>query len=87
MEKLVYLLFDEVNASGLALRTALIEKAAPALRSAGAREIRVNVDAEHVADGKPIRKSVPVRYQNASDAPVAQCAPLEPSRHAASCQM
>jgi hypothetical protein len=59
MEKLVYLIFHELELPGSELRTALLEKAAPALRAAGAREIAVNVHDEAVADGTPIRRSDP----------------------------
>ncbi len=59
MEKLVYLGFQERELPGCELRTALIEKAAPALRAGGARDITVNVDDEAVADGSPIRRSDP----------------------------
>ena len=59
MEKLVYLLFDEAEASGAELRQALVEKTAPALREAGAREIVVHVQDEDVAAGTPMAKSDP----------------------------
>jgi len=59
MEKLVYLLFQEADASGEALRSGLLEKAAPGLRAAGAREITVSVNDEAVAAGTPIRRSDP----------------------------
>ena len=59
MEKLVYLGFQEQELPGCELRTALIEKAAPALRAGGARDITVNVDDEAVAGGSPIRRSDP----------------------------
>jgi hypothetical protein len=59
MEKLYYLMFDEAERPGGALRDALIEKAAPALRAAGARDITVNVQDEAVAAGKPLRRSDP----------------------------
>lgn len=59
MEKLVYLLFDEADASGSTLRSALLDKAAPALRAAGAREISVFVHDEDVAAGTPLWRSDP----------------------------
>jgi hypothetical protein len=61
MEKLVYLLNREKAVPGADLRMALVEKAAPALRQAGAHRITVAVDDEDVAqgDGIAIRKSVP----------------------------
>ena len=37
----------------------MIEKTAPALREAGARQIAVNVQDEDVAEGRPIRRSNP----------------------------
>lgn len=59
MEKLCYLLFVEPERSGAELRTALIEKAAPALRAAGARNLVVHVHDEPVAAGSPEWKSHP----------------------------
>jgi hypothetical protein len=59
MEKLVYLIFDEADASGAALREGLIGKAVPALRQAGARDVTVHVQDEHVAAGTPLRRSDP----------------------------
>jgi hypothetical protein len=59
MEKLYYLLLDEADRPGAELRDALIEKAAPALREAGARDITVNVHDNEVAAGQPVRKSDP----------------------------
>jgi len=59
MEKLCYLLFHEAELPGSALRQALIEKAAPALRAAGAREITLHVQDEEVAAGQPLRRSDP----------------------------
>jgi len=59
MEKLVYLLFDEGDRDGAGLREALREKAAPALRAAGATGITLHVQDEHVAAGTPLRKSDP----------------------------
>jgi len=59
MEKLVYLIFQEADLPGSELRAALLEKAAPALRAGGAREITVHVQDEEVADGTPMRRSDP----------------------------
>jgi len=59
MEKLCYLLFREADAPGSALRQVLVEKAVPALRAAGAREIALHVADEDVAAGTPLRKSDP----------------------------
>ena len=52
MEKLVYVISQEASVPGEDLRAALIEKAAPALRAAGASRISVNVNDEHVAAGE-----------------------------------
>jgi len=54
MEKLVYVLCDDSAVDSAALRAALIESAAPALRSAGAERISVNVHDEHVAAGQAV---------------------------------
>ena len=59
MEKLVYLLFQEADAPGAELRAALVDKAAPALRSAGATNLTVHVADEEVAAGTPLRRSDP----------------------------
>jgi hypothetical protein len=59
MEKVAYLLFHEAELPGAGLRAGLLEKAAPALRAAGAREIGVWVQDEDVAAGTPLRKSDP----------------------------
>ena len=76
MEKLVYLITRETDVPGADLRGALIEKAVPALREAGASGISVNVDDEGVADGSgvkirlsdpPIRAMVSFWMQNADD--------------------
>ena len=76
MEKLVYLLNADPQASGADLREGLIEKAAPALREAGASQISVNVNDEHVDEGKgvtisrsdpPMRAMVSFWMQNADD--------------------
>ena len=74
MEKLVYLIFQKADLAGPELRAALLGKAAPALREAGAREITVNVHDEEVADGTPMwRSDPPIRamvsfwMQNADD--------------------
>ena len=59
MEKLVYILYADPDARGSDLRSALVEKAAPAIRDAGGSEIRVNVNDEDVAAGTPIHKLDP----------------------------
>ena len=59
MEKLVYLLFESPDTEGAAIRAALTEAAAPALREAGAREITLDVHDEHTASGQPMRQSDP----------------------------
>ena len=59
MEKLCYLLFREADVPGSQLRQALVEKAVPALRAAGAREIALHVQDEAVAAGAPLRRSDP----------------------------
>jgi len=57
MEKLVYVISRDTDAAGGDLRNALIEKAAPALRAAGASQISVNVNDEDVAAGGGVRIS------------------------------
>jgi hypothetical protein len=59
MEKLCYLLFREDDVPGSQLREALVEKAVPALRAAGSREIALHVQDEAVAAGTPLRRSDP----------------------------
>jgi len=59
MEKLCYLLFREDDLPGSQLREALVAKAVPALRAAGAREITLHVADEAVAAGTPLRRSDP----------------------------
>jgi hypothetical protein len=61
LEKLVYLIHQSADIPGPDLRGALIEKAAPALREAGAMQISVSLDDEDVAQGSgvQIRKSDP----------------------------
>ena len=59
MEKLVYLVFQEADLPGAELRSALLEKAAPALRAAGAERIVIDVHDEATAAGTPIRRSDP----------------------------
>lgn len=64
MEKLCYLLFDEAERSGAALREALREKAVPVLRAEGASRITLHVQDEDVAAGRPLRRSdPPIRAQ------------------------
>ena len=59
MEKLVYLIFQEPDLEGAQLRQGLLEKAVPALRAAGARDLTVHVQDEAVAAGTPLRRSDP----------------------------
>ena len=59
MQKLFYLLFDAPEGDGDAVRDALIEKAVPAMRESGAREITVFASDHHVAGGTPIRQVDP----------------------------
>lgn len=59
MQKLFYLLRDGAEASGDALRRAILEKAVPAIRASGAREITVFAADGDVAAGKPIRQIDP----------------------------
>ena len=54
MEKLVYLLRRPAEDSGANLRAALIEKAVPSLRAAGASQISVCVNDEHVTDNNTV---------------------------------
>lgn len=54
MEKLVYVLSHDTAHPGADLRTGLLEKAAPALRAAGAERIAVNVNDEDVAAGAKV---------------------------------
>ena len=76
MEKLVYLLTREPDVPGADLRSALIEKTAPAMRQAGASRISVNVNDESVSAGQavtichsnpPIRAMVSFWMENADD--------------------
>ena len=59
MQKLFYLLFDSPEADGEALRDGLIEKAVPAMRESGAREITVFASDAEVSAGTPIRQTDP----------------------------
>lgn len=59
MEKLVYLIFHDADHDGDALRDALIEKAQPALREAGAAHLTLHVQDSAVAAGQAVRKSDP----------------------------
>jgi hypothetical protein len=59
MEKLIYVLCDAPERAGSDIRTSLIDGAALALRRAGAREIQINVQDEHVAAGAPMRQQNP----------------------------
>ncbi|MFP6638988.1 MAG: EthD domain-containing protein, partial [Myxococcota bacterium] len=57
MEKLVYLISREREASGEALRKSLMEGSIPLLRAAGAERISLNVEDEDVAAGHGVRIS------------------------------
>lgn len=59
MEKLIYLVFQEPELDGAELRSALIDKAVPAMREGGAQHITVHVQDEAIAAGQPLRKSDP----------------------------
>jgi len=62
LQKLFYLLFHDADASGDALRDALIEKAVPAMRESGARDVYVFANDAHVAAGTPIQPTeLPIR--------------------------
>lgn len=92
VEKLVYLLTKEGPAPGADLRAALVEKALPALRAAGASGIALNVNDEHVAQGEgvairrsdpPICAMVSFWLQSADDRAPCEAA-LAPLAHALS---
>lgn len=57
MEKLVYLIAKDRDASGDGLRKGLMEYAVPALRTAGAERISLNVEDEDVEAGQRVRIS------------------------------
>lgn len=59
MQKLFYLLRDAATADGDALRTAIIEKAVPAIRASGASGITVFAADRDVAAGRPVRQIDP----------------------------
>jgi hypothetical protein len=64
MEKLVYLLTHESGLPGADLRSGLFEKAVPALRAGGALQVSVNVEDEHVSQGRAVairRSDPPIR--------------------------
>lgn len=64
MEKLVYVIGHESGVDAGALRTGLIEQAAPKLRAAGASRISVNVHDEHVSAGQAVTiRNAPVPIQ------------------------
>ena len=74
MEKLVYLLFDDAERSGSALRGTLIDTVAPALREGGASFISVNIADEAAAGGMaihnvdpPVRAMVSFWMDNSDD--------------------
>jgi hypothetical protein len=83
MEKLVYLVHQSADQPGADLRGALIEKATPALRAAGATQISISVDDEDVAQGTgvlirhsdpPIRACVSFWMQSADDRALCEAA-------------
>ncbi len=59
MQKLFYLLRDSATADGDALRTAIVEKAVPAIRASGASGITVFAADRDVAAGRPVRQIDP----------------------------
>ncbi len=59
MQKLFYLLRDVASADGDALRTAIVEKAVPAIRASGASGITVFAADRDVAAGRPVRQIDP----------------------------
>ncbi len=59
MQKLFYLLFDDATADGDALRDILIERAVPAIRESGGRDVTVFAADSEVAAGSPIRQVDP----------------------------
>jgi hypothetical protein len=59
MQKLFYLLFDDVETPGSRLREALVSNAAPKIKASGASEVFVFVNDEDVAEGNCIRRSDP----------------------------
>lgn len=59
MQKLFYLLFDEVGSDAALLRKRIGDRIVPILRSAGGQEISLFVDDDDVAAGSPVRQSDP----------------------------
>jgi EthD domain len=59
MQKLFYLLRDSASADGDSLRTAIVEKAVPAIRASGASGITVFAADREVATGRPVRQIDP----------------------------
>ncbi len=59
MQKLFYLLFDDVDSDGSRLREALAGRVVPVLRESGAEEISSFVNDDAVAAGSPICQSDP----------------------------
>jgi EthD domain len=59
MQKLFYLLRDSASADGDSLRTAIVEKAVPAIRASGASGITVFAADRDVAAGRPVRQIDP----------------------------
>jgi hypothetical protein len=59
MQKLFYLLRDVATADGDALRGAILDRAVPAIRACGAREITVFAADAEVAAGRPVRQIDP----------------------------
>lgn len=75
MQKLFYLLFDELDRSGSDMGLALREKAVPAMRASGAKDITVYANDEEVSAGlfavrrsdPPIRAMVGLWLEDAAD--------------------
>ena len=59
MQKLFYLLFDELDNDGTKLRESLCELAVPVMQTCGAVEISVFGSDADVAAGRPVRQSDP----------------------------
>src|SRR5690606_27602803 len=59
MQKLYYLLRDAASADGDALRRAILERAVPAIRACGGRDLTVFAADADVAAGRPVRQIDP----------------------------
>lgn len=59
MQKLFYLLRDPASTDGDALRRAILERAVPAIRGCGGRELTVFAADSDVAAGRPVRQIDP----------------------------